>query len=184
MDHNQTENDYKYRFIAPLFKALFKNNKQIKKEWGGSSIGSTEVDGLISIVDEENVFTPLSIIEVSGPWHVLHDDHYSKDRNKMAKNLKMIMNYIHDSNVEGASNIRKIKLYGIQIYQKEFYVYSLQSICSGLYLFKEETVFSYPTSPCLFRSQLSEFIKDMLTVQSLIESSLKNVLAYINDIPS
>lgn len=180
-DINQKENDYKLHFIAPLYKALFRQNQLIKKEWGESPVGKTKVDGLLSILDEEGVITVLSVVEVSGPWSVINNNHFMKDKKKIAKNLKLIMNQIYNMNIAGGSNIKKVKLYGLQIYAKNFYVYSLQLIHPKLYLFKEEMKFNYPVSPSFFRSQLSVFITNMLNVQSLIESSLENVLSFLND---
>lgn len=91
------------------------------------------------------------------------------------------MNQIYNMNTAGGSNIKKVKLYGLQIYTKNFHIYSLQLICPKLYLFKEEMKFNYPVSPSFFRSQLPVFITNILTVQSLIESSLENVLSFLND---
>ncbi|KAI9258439.1 hypothetical protein EDC94DRAFT_649780 [Helicostylum pulchrum] len=43
MDTTQKENDSKYHFVAPLYKALFKENSCIKKEWGESAVGKTKL---------------------------------------------------------------------------------------------------------------------------------------------
>ncbi|KAI8092129.1 uncharacterized protein B0P05DRAFT_216927 [Gilbertella persicaria] len=180
-DIGQKENDYKLHFVAPLYKALFRQNQLIKKEWGESLVGKTKVDGLLSILDEEGVITTLSVIEVSGPWSVTNKTHFLKDKKKIAKNLKLIMNQIYYMNTTGGSRIKKVKLYGLQLYKKNFHVYSLQLICPKLYVFKEEMKFDYPTSPSFFRSQLPIFMTNMLTLKSLIESSLENVLLFLND---
>ncbi|KAI7902785.1 uncharacterized protein BX663DRAFT_510479 [Cokeromyces recurvatus] len=179
-DTTQKENDYKLHFVAPLYKALFRQNQNMKKEWGNSSVGKTKVDGLLSVLNEEGVVALLSIVEVSGPWSVTSNNHYMKDKKKIAKNLKLIINQIYNMNTRGGSNIKKVKLYGLQLYKKNFHVYSLQLVCPKLYLFKEEMKFDYPTSPLLFCTQLSTFITNMLTLQSLIESSLESVLLYLS----
>lgn len=81
-DITQKENDYKLHFVAPLYKALFRQNQFIKKEWGESTVGKTKVDGLLSVLDEEGVITALSIVEVSGPWSVTNNNHFMKDKKK------------------------------------------------------------------------------------------------------
>ncbi|KAI7887604.1 uncharacterized protein EV154DRAFT_567308 [Mucor mucedo] len=180
-DYKQKEDDYKFHFIAPLFKALFGLNENIKKAWGESSVGKTKVDGLLSIVDDEGLIAMFSAVEVSGPWYLVDNNHFMKDKKKLAKNLKLMLNAIYKLNISGGSNITKIKMYGIQLYQKQFYIYSLQMICPKLYTFKEELRFDYPTSPALFRSQLPIFFKNMLFMKNCIESSLENILNYMND---
>jgi hypothetical protein len=104
-------------------------------------------------------------------------------KTKITKNLKLILNQIYKLNFKGGSNIRNVKFFGVQVYSKHFYVYSLQCINPKLYLFKQEMRFGYLTSPTYFRSQLGPFIKNMLTLKSLVDkSSVENVLvAFIND---
>ena len=104
----------------------------------------------------------------------------TKDRKKLAKNLKLMINNIYKLNISGGSHITKIKLYGVQLYQKQFYIYSLQMFCPKVYVFKEELRFDYPTSPALFRSRLPLFFKNMLYMKNCIESSLENIMIYIN----
>ncbi|KAI9351651.1 hypothetical protein BD770DRAFT_147095 [Pilaira anomala] len=180
-NYRQTEDDYKFRFVALLFKALLKQNENIKKAWGESFVGSTKVDGLFSILDDESIIAMLSEVEVSGPWSVVSNTHYVKDRKKLAKNLKLMLNIIYKGNVFAGFNITKVKLYGVQVYQKQFFIYSLQMIFPKLYVFKEELRFDYPTSPALFRSQLPIFFNSMLLMKNLIESTLENVLNFLND---
>ncbi|KAI9273535.1 hypothetical protein EDC94DRAFT_690459 [Helicostylum pulchrum] len=78
-DTSQKEDDYKFHFIAPLFKALFRHNNNIKKEWGESTISRIKVDGLLSLLDgEDGIVSLLSIVEVSGPWSITDNNHFMR----------------------------------------------------------------------------------------------------------
>ena len=59
-----------------------------------------------------------SVVEVSGPPKDPEHSHYIGDRNKIAKNLKIILNYIRIKYPGNFQLFRKIKVYGIQIYSK------------------------------------------------------------------
>jgi hypothetical protein len=159
---------------------LFRKNERIKKEWGETTVGRTRVDGLLSILDEEGILTMFSVVELSGPWYTTNNNHFLKDKNKIAKNLKLILNYIYKMNKNAGSKIKHVKVYGLQAYKKTFYVYSLQSMHPKLYLFKKEEQFDYPTSPSYFQSQLIPFIKNLLLFKSLVESSVENILQFLN----
>jgi hypothetical protein len=45
-------------------------------------VGKTKMDGLLSVLDEEDVITTLSVVEVSGPWLVTNNNHFMKDKKK------------------------------------------------------------------------------------------------------
>lgn len=78
-DTSQKEDDYKFHFIAPLFKALFRHNNNIKKEWSESTISRIKVDGLLSLLDgEDGIVSLLSIVEVSGPWSITDNNHFMR----------------------------------------------------------------------------------------------------------
>jgi len=59
-----------------------------------------------------------STLEVSGPPSCFDYSHYVGDRNKTAKMLKIILNYIKIKYPGDFEVFRRIKVYGIQIYGK------------------------------------------------------------------
>lgn len=92
---------------------------KISRRLGGSFVGKTKVDGLLSVLDDEGSIAMFTAVEVSCPWYVVDNNHFTKDKKKLAKNLKLIINGIYKLNIFTGSNITKVKLYGIQLlYQK------------------------------------------------------------------
>ena len=59
-----------------------------------------------------------STLEVSGPPSSLDHTHYVGDKNKTAKMLKIILNFIFTKYQGDFEKFRKIKVYGVQIYGK------------------------------------------------------------------
>jgi len=59
-----------------------------------------------------------SVTEVSGSPSNLDHSHYVGDHNKIAKNLKIILNFIRMTYHGNFQEFRKIKVYGVQIYSK------------------------------------------------------------------
>ena len=60
----------------------------------------------------------ISVLEVSGSPTYLDHTHYVGDRNKIAKMLKIILNYIKINYSGCYEDFRRIKVYGIQVYGK------------------------------------------------------------------
>jgi len=58
-----------------------------------------------------------AIVEVSGPPCNPDHAHYVGDRNKIAKNLKSILNFIRIKHSGDFEDFRKIKVVGVQIYE-------------------------------------------------------------------
>ena len=77
-----------------------------------------KIDAIISMVDLD---LEISVLEVSGSPTCLDHTHYVGDRNKIAKMLKIILNYIKINYSGCYEDFRRIKVYGIQVYGK-FYV--------------------------------------------------------------
>ncbi len=64
-----------------------------------------------------------STLEVSGSPSKPDHTHYAGDRNKTAKMLKIILNYIYIKYPGDFEKFRRIKVYGVQIYGKFYEVY-------------------------------------------------------------
>lgn len=84
-------------------------------------------------------------VEVSGPPSKVNQTHYIEDRNKTCKNLKAMSKYIvSQMEVPSITMIRKLKLFGLQFYEDEVYVYSLTIPSNDFYVFSNDFKF-----PCL-----------------------------------
>lgn len=61
----------------------------------------------------------ISICEGSGPYFESNRNHFLGDRNKLAKNMRHILNNIEDASpTPNATSFKKIKIYGLQVYRK------------------------------------------------------------------
>jgi len=74
-----------------------------------------KIDAIISILELDLEF---STLEVSGSPSCLDHTHYVGDRNKTAKMLKIILNFIKTNYQGDFEKFRRIKVYGVQIYGK------------------------------------------------------------------
>jgi hypothetical protein len=57
----------------------------------------------------------VSVCEVSGPHLKINKTHFLGDRNKLAKNMRSILNSIENTS---STEFKKIKVYGFQVYCK------------------------------------------------------------------
>ncbi|CAB5377246.1 unnamed protein product [Rhizophagus irregularis] len=77
-----------------------------------------KIDAIMSILD---IGLEFSTLEASGsPSKPVHT-HYAGDRNKTAKMLKIILNYIYIKYPGDFEKFRRIKVYGVQIYDHNLY---------------------------------------------------------------
>ncbi|CAG8768197.1 10841_t:CDS:2, partial [Funneliformis caledonium] len=103
-----------------------------------------KIDAIISILELDLEF---STLEVSGSPSCLDHTHYVGDRNKTTKMLKIILNFIKTNYQGDFEKFRRIKVYGVQIY--------------GVYYFKQESKFSYPTITFLVFKDLPIFASNL-----------------------
>ncbi|KAI8887226.1 hypothetical protein K501DRAFT_268984 [Backusella circina FSU 941] len=176
---DQPESYYTNYFIYPIINALFDNEKCIFKEHRGTVINEIKADILLSLMFHEIRIAKFSVIEVSGPCHQRDEDLFLLNRNEIAKNLKVLLNGIYRRNTLGRNHITNVKVYGLQIYDNHFYVYSLQLLCPRLYLFKQEMKFTCPLETSQIRSELSSFMENLFTYRSLILSSMNSLLSFL-----
>lgn len=119
-------------------------------------------------------------MEVSGPPCNPDHAHYVGDRNKIAKNLKSILNFIRIKHSGDFEDFRKIKVVGVQIYENVFYVYSLSMPFAGIYYFKLEMTFDSPTITFTLFKVLPKFLSKLWTVRDIILSSAESVTCYVS----
>ncbi|CAG8674336.1 8422_t:CDS:2, partial [Paraglomus brasilianum] len=128
---DQSEYNYIITFISHIFDFLFKDLEHIKSMWGEKSLraaaallnkkqkddsrrrSGSKIDLIMMLREIQLEFL---VMEVSGPPLEDNHTHFVGDRNKIAKNLKILLNFIRTTYPGNFQEFRKIKLYGIQIY--------------------------------------------------------------------
>ncbi|CAI2201611.1 13770_t:CDS:2, partial [Funneliformis geosporum] len=121
------EYQYIISFIAPICKILFKDLLHLSFDWGETALKcssillnksqrdddrrspSSKIDTIIKLMELNLEF---SVVEVSGSPSSPDHSHYIGDRNKVAKNLKIILNFIRTRYYGDFQEFRKIKVYG------------------------------------------------------------------------
>ncbi|CAG8666907.1 9948_t:CDS:10, partial [Acaulospora morrowiae] len=197
LKEDQTEGDYIIKFISHIYTILFEDKSFLECSWGESTLrystflfnrslrdddrrcSGNKIDAILSMVDMD--FLEFSTLEVSGPPSCLDHSHYVGDKNKTAKMLKIILNYIKIKYPGDFEVFRRIKVYGIQIYDHNFYIYSMCMPFAGIYYFKLEKKFSYPTITQLISTKLPRFASNLWIMRDMIISSAKSILIYIDN---
>ncbi|CAG8562888.1 8983_t:CDS:10, partial [Scutellospora calospora] len=193
---DQTEYHYIITFIYVVFKPLFKDFQHIGLAWGEKSLRcsailfnnsqqdsdrrnpGSKIDAIIKLLEVDLEF---SVVEVSGSPKDHDHNHYIGDRNKIAKSLKIILNYIRMNYQGDFQQFRKIKVYGIQVFNNFFYIYSLSLPFSGVYYFKRELVFKCPTITFLTFRMLPKFLSNLWRMREMIFSSAEDIISYIEN---
>lgn len=124
----------------------------------------------------------MSVVEVSGPNHKVNKSHYIGDRNKIAKNLKSIIKTIENtSSTPDIQALKKVKVYGLQVYLNKIYVYSLSKITCSYYLFVLEKTINIPCSPGLLDQQLPGFLASFLYLGNIYSKSIASINKFFDD---
>ncbi|CAI2192978.1 12265_t:CDS:2, partial [Funneliformis geosporum] len=175
------------KFVSHIFTILFEDQLFLDCRWGESTLRCSadqlnqslrdddrrctgnKIDAIISMVDFD---LEMSTLEVSGSPSSLDHTHYDVDRNKTAKMLKIILNFIKINYPGDFGEFRRIKVYGVQIYGHDFYIYSMCMPFAGVYYFKLEEKFSCPRMPTLlFKS----------SPQTYGRCGTKSIMSYITN---
>ncbi|CAI2193103.1 15321_t:CDS:10, partial [Funneliformis geosporum] len=196
---DQTEYNYIVKFVSRIYTMLFKDKSFLDCNWGEKTLrcsaillnqslkdddrrcSGNKIDAIISILELDLEF---STLEVSGSPSCLDHTHYVGDRNKTAKMLKIILNFIKTNYQGDFEKFRRIKVFGVQMYDHNFYVYSMCMPFSGVYYFKQESKFSYPTITFLVFKDLPIFASNLWIMRNMIISSTENILAYVTSAPT
>ncbi|CAG8547289.1 2133_t:CDS:2 [Funneliformis caledonium] len=196
MEILQTEGHYIIKFVSHIFTMLFEDQLFLDCRWGESTLQCSadqlnqslrdddrrctgnKIDAIISMVDFD---LEVSTLEVSGSPSCPDHTHYVGDRNKTAKGLKIILNFIKVNYPGDFGEFRRIKVYGVQIYDHDFYIYSMCMPFAGVYYFKLEKKFSYSTIPALLFKELPKFASNLWTMRDMIISSTKSIMSYITN---
>ncbi|CAG8683711.1 20637_t:CDS:2, partial [Racocetra persica] len=155
--------------------AILFNNLQQDNDRRSSG---NKIDAIMKLLDVNLEFL---VVEVSGSPTNPDHSHYIGDRNKIAKFLKIILNFIRINYRGDFQQFRKIKVYGIQVFSNFFYVYSLSLPFSGIYYFKQEFVFKCPTITFLAFRTLPKFLSNLWKMREMISSSAEAIVSYIEN---
>ncbi|CAG8654304.1 4289_t:CDS:10 [Funneliformis mosseae] len=181
---DQTEYDYIIRFISHVYTILFKEDifeTSLSLKDDDRRFSGNKIDAIISMLDLD---LEISVLEVSGSPTCLDHTHYVGDRNKIAKMLKIILNYIKINYSGCYEDFRRIKVFGIQVYDHNFYIYSMCFPFAGVYYFKLEKKFSCPTMTFLLFKELPKFASNLWMMRDIIISSTERIYTYVTNIIS
>ncbi|KAI9260269.1 hypothetical protein EDC94DRAFT_610619 [Helicostylum pulchrum] len=199
VDSTMNEHHFIMIFVFPLFYELFYDvsQKNIYQRWETklycakknehSSLLDAErrtpgpsIDAVFIIPFLNNL--EFFIIEVSGGPAQEDFEHFIGDRNKIAKNLKIMMKHIISLRTDWTTyKASTLKLYGLHIYRNEVYVYSLTNPYGNVYIFITEMNFSFPTMPVLLNQNFSLFMENLWKLKKMLLYSSKSVEHYIVD---
>ncbi|KAF0500566.1 hypothetical protein F8M41_020282 [Gigaspora margarita] len=195
-DDNLSEFGYREIFFSPLIRYLFRGtHKTIKIDFGEKSLFASSEDRNREKTDGEdrNFGRKIDIIwsmkssdlefavgEISGPPNKINHAHFFNDKIKIAKMLKVIINRIVNKFGGTSINLKLIKLYGLQVYYNEMFVYEMSLPFSGLYVFCEVLRSKLPANErevCLLLRSVPAFLE----FKELLERSLLDLRSYIHD---
>ncbi|CEP06975.1 hypothetical protein [Parasitella parasitica] len=117
------------------------------------------VGSKIDIIISHKIFgVEIGVVEVSGPSHKVDKTHFLGDRAKIAKNLKSIHKQLERSaTTPNLAALKRLKLYGIQVYLNKIIIYSLTRVSSSFWVFLCEQRIDIPSTSALFQNQLPAF---------------------------
>ncbi|CEP15853.1 hypothetical protein [Parasitella parasitica] len=203
---HMNEVEYTHQFLFPLIKEVL-YDCLIKFKLGEPHLQCaaantndderTQSGPKIDIILLHQVYQfAISICEISGPNHKANKNHFLGDRNKLAKNMRHILNHIEDASpTPNATSFKKVKIYGLQVYLNVIYLYSLTRASEGYSVFLLEKTLTIPTSLSLLQMQLPAFLgwlwnlnfiyNQMITdINSFIETSNDEDVLQIDSQPS
>lgn len=101
------------------------DNKDKDRNDADRRSSGAKIDLKMDLYDEEGgvIMSNFFILEVSGPPQVKCHSHFKKDKKKIAKCLKSILNSIYIKCPASFEEISKLKLYGVQLYSTYLYTY-------------------------------------------------------------
>lgn len=188
--------------LAPLLKTLLTkdDNSRTRLVFGESNLKAKAKEVNRGLDDDERRYTgpkidvigidrkynmEIVIVEVSGPPNKVNQTHYIEDRNKICKNLKaMFKEVVSSMEVPFVTHIRKLRLFGIQFYQNDVYIYSISKPCDHSFVFSQDLKFSAPNSASILSQSMPTFIKNFMGIKHLInstEDTLDDIFAVVDE---
>ncbi|CAO3640463.1 unnamed protein product [Cunninghamella echinulata] len=196
-EKNVNENTYTMIFLRPIIILLFKPlNNIFKFLWGEVSLqcknesdnkilaandrsaSSSKIDGIII----DNVYNmEVGIIEVSGPNYKVNKVHYLEDKNKLAKNLRLIYKSIEVlKSTTSMVMMKDLKVYGIHVYSNTLHAYSCHRVYSGQFVFNCELSMDIPYKKSFIHG-LPKFLSRLWIIKELFYNLHLSLTHIMND---
>lgn len=187
-------------FIYPIFQSLIQSisRRIIYQKWGEAHSDhikehhqralsdsdrrtlSPSIDAIFTLYDINQL--DFFVIEVSGaPW-ANNQEHFLGDQKKIAKTLKLMMKNILTFN-QAIRDGSCLKLYALQTYKNQWYVYSITTPTLNMYVFDIERTFKVPTVNALLHHSYDDFLDNLWILKKMIISSCKGVEDYLINPP-
>ncbi|CAH1767888.1 15078_t:CDS:2, partial [Entrophospora sp. SA101] len=153
-----SEGSYIVYVLTPILNEIFiKHKKKWRATYGETCLKASsedcnsqkaddknrspgrKIDTIITLREEDEDF---SVIEVSGPPLKKNWSHFKSDRMKISKMLKTLINRL--VKIRPSSDIRMVRLYGMQSYLYELIIYEFKLNYSEIYTMEEILRFPMP----------------------------------------
>lgn len=187
-----------YTFIIKYFSKILTTACDLKKDnwkfkWGESKLAASKEEENLAKNDDKNRAVGSSIdaiiaskefnlefflLEVSGPMQKEDYNHFLKDRLKIAKSLKCIFKSILRQKLV-VSDATNIKLYGVQLYRNNIYVYTLLMPIMNIFCFVEALSFKIPTNQATYVKDTPRYIKNIFKMLSFVDNGYIGLKDYI-----
>ncbi|KAL9543474.1 hypothetical protein MBANPS3_008105 [Mucor bainieri] len=209
-DSTVNERHYIACFIYPLMQIIVYDisRQTLSQRWGEAKLlcGKEEVNRALDVEERrcsgsniDAIFglkklndMEFCLLEVTGGTVGNHHEHYLEDKNKLGKNLKVMLKSILSLRTDVNAFASSIKLYGLQFYlqrgyqstknhnlDNEIYVYSMHCPINNMYMFQEEKTVKIPTLRALLKLQIKPFMKEIVAIKGLLLSSHMSIVSFI-----
>lgn len=125
------------------------------------------------------------VIEVSGPSEKVNQVHRLEDRNKNCKNLKAMHKLVTSKmEVPSITLTKQPRLYSVQFYNNEAFVYSLSKPCSHSYVFVENHKFNVLGKDSILAQAMPTFVKNFSAIKTLVEitqAQLDTMFSFVDE---
>ncbi|EPB86972.1 hypothetical protein HMPREF1544_06190 [Mucor circinelloides 1006PhL] len=140
------------------------------------------------IITSEALHAEISVVEASGPVSKVDKSHFLGDRSKIAKNLRLIYKQIEKlTNRPSLSDLKKLKLYGLQVYRKYYHIHlmasemaSLSKCTANFYVFLLGKKIIISTNPAMYEDQIPHFLGRLWTSSNMLSDTVENIQAFLN----
>ncbi|CAJ0849040.1 3206_t:CDS:2, partial [Entrophospora sp. SA101] len=183
-----SEGSYIVYVLTPILNEIFiKHKKKWRAAYGETCLKASSEDCNSQKVDDKNrspgrkintIITlreedeEFSVIEVSGPPSKKNWSHFKSDRMKISKMLKTLINRL--VKICPSSDIRMVRLYGMQSYLYELIIYEFKLNYSEIYTMEEILRFPMPkTWKDMFKAH--ETVIGLLKYELLLLESSKSI---------
>ncbi|KAI9017967.1 hypothetical protein CLU79DRAFT_706402, partial [Phycomyces nitens] len=134
------------------------------------------------IISSTKLSLEISVVEVSGAMNKADNTHFLGDRYKIARNLKFLHKQIEKAaSTPNFSSLKKLKLFGVQVYLNKIYIYSLTKVTGDYYVFLLEKKLAIPTNPALYKSQLPYFLSRLWSMDTILREVIDDIQEFLEE---